>query len=216
MTVSSNRSRAKAFGLALLIAAGGLAVSGCISVLPKTTPVQLYRFGGATEPATPGAASAKGGALYKSDTAFTREAASDRILTVTGQELAYVGGARWVAPAPLLFDEAEARVFASRAGAPRLVARADGLNAGLSLRLDVTSFEARYLHGAQAAPTVVVTIRAVLVRNQDRTLVAEQVFEAEQRAQDNRVGEIVKSFDVAVNQVLGAVADWSSAKANGG
>jgi cholesterol transport system auxiliary component len=76
------------------------------------------------------------------------------------------------------------------------------------LKLDVTSFEARYEHGEGAAPTVVVSVHASLDRVSDRALVGERTFEARADASDNRVGAIATAFDTAVTKVLGDLAGW--------
>jgi cholesterol transport system auxiliary component len=185
-----------------------LLLGGCISLFPKTKPVQMYRFGDqAAAPAAAAPAAAAPPVVQKGPIAFPPASGGDRILTVTGSEDAYVGGARWVAPAATLFDEALLKAF-DAPGAPRLVARGEPLAAPSLLRLDVRSFEARY-----PGPTVRVQVRATLIRNADRALIAEKMFEAEVPASDNRQGPIVAAFDQAVGQVLGAVRDWTAGNA---
>jgi len=44
----------------------------------------------------------------------------------------------------------------------------------------------------------------------DRTLISEQVFEAQVRARDNRVSAIVAAFDEGTGQVLTQLVDWSN------
>ena len=188
-----------------------LLLGGCISVFPKTAPVQMYRFGDPTPaPAASAPAAAPAAApvtVLKGPIAFPPASGGDRILTVTGSEDAYVGGARWVAPAASLFDEALLKAF-DAPGAPRLVARGEPLTAPSLLRLDVRSFEARY-----PGPTVRVQVRATLIRNADRALIAEKMFDTQVPAGDNRQGPIVAAFDQAVGQVLAGVRDWTAATA---
>ena len=182
-----------------------VALGGCISVFPKAKPVQMYRFGDqAAAPAAPAAAPVT---VLKGPITFPPASGGDRILTVTGSENAYIGGARWVAPAATLFDEAVLKAF-DAPGAPRLVARGEPLAAASTLRLDVRAFEARY-----PGPTVRVQLRATLIRNADRALVGEKMFDAEVPASSNTQTAIVAAFDQAVGQDLTALRDWTGATA---
>jgi cholesterol transport system auxiliary component len=175
-------------------------------VFPKAKPVQMYRFG--DHAPQPAATPAAGGTLVlKGPIAFPPASGGDRILTVTGDQSAYIGGARWVAPAATLFDAALLEAF-DAPGAPRLVARGEPLAAPSALRLDVRVFEARY-----PGPTVRVEVRATLIRSADRALIDEKMFDAEVPAADNRQGAIVAAFDKAVGQVLTNLRDWTATSA---
>jgi len=67
-----------------------------------------------------------------------------------------------------------------------------------------------YDRGQDAAPLVVVRLRATLVNRGDRALIDEKVFQAEVRATDNRVSAIVAAFDAGTGQVLTQLVDWSN------
>lgn len=194
---------------AVLTLALPLILGGCISVFPKAAPVQMYRFGEpAAAPAAPAAPAATAPvAVLKGPITFPPASGGDRLLTVTGAENAYIGGARWVAPAASLFDEALLKAF-DAPGAPRLVARGEPLAAASTLRLDVRAFEARY-----PGPVAKVQVRATLIRNADRALIGEKMFDAEVPAADNRQTAIVAAFDQAVGQVLAGLRDWTAATA---
>lgn len=198
----------------LTVATLAVALSGCISVFPKTKPASMYRFGDADVSAAKGPPGAMFGVL-KAPSAFTRAAAGDRILTMTNGEVAYIAGARWVSPAFVLFEEATARAFENDPGRARLIGRGEVAKADLVLRLEVRTFEADYLNGPKAAPEVVVRVRAVLNRNSDRALVGDQIFEAKVKAADNRVSAIVPAFDQANAKVLGDVVAWVNAAGAG-
>lgn len=199
-------------GAARFAAVATLAVSltACISVFPKTKPVGLYRFGDAEVSAQKGPPGAMFGVL-KASTTFTRAAAADRILTSSEGQVAYIADARWVSPAFVLFEEAVARAFENDPGRARLIGRGEVSKTDLVLRLEVRTFETDYVNGPKAAPEVVVRVRGVLNRNQDRALVGDQVFEARVKAADNRVSAIVPAYDKAVAQVLGQVVGWVNA-----
>jgi cholesterol transport system auxiliary component len=190
-------------GLAGLLA---LSLSGCISLLPKTTPSQLYRFGVpvAAAPARPDPVG-----VFRLAGGFQREAAGDRILTITSDRASYIAQTRWVAPAETLFDEAVSTAFDGAPGRVRLVPRGDPTRADLALRLDVRNFETRY--GEGRTPVVLIRIRAVLAR--DRAPVAEQIFEARVPAKRNRVTAIVAAYNTALGKVLGEVAAWTNSSA---
>ena len=200
--------------LAIVLAA--LSASACVSLLPKSDPAQLYRFD--VDPIG-GEASAAAGSqvgLLKPPARFPQAAAGDRILTVSGGQAAYIAAARWVAPASVRFDEAVARGFDGNAGAARLVTRGEVARADMALRLDVRTFETVYDNGPEAAPQVVVQVRAVLTRSGDRTLVGERMFLQSVRAGDNRVAAIVAAYDQAVTAIVGELVGWTNQVAMAG
>jgi cholesterol transport system auxiliary component len=195
---------------AIALAAASLA--GCISLLPKSKPAELYRFG--TPPAAavaPVAANAIG--VFWGGGDFQREAAGDRILTVTGGRAAYIAQSRWVAAAEVLWQQAVDAAFEAKAGHVRLVPRGAPQPTDYVLRLDVREFDARYDQGPKAAPNVVVRVHATLTRDRARTVVADQVFEAQVRAGDNRVSAIAAAFDRATGQVLDQVVGFTNGAA---
>jgi cholesterol transport system auxiliary component len=183
-----------------------VALSGCsFNLFPKETPEQLYRFGGGPG-ATPSDAAARVSVL--DDTiGFNREASGDQILTVTGDEIAFVKGGRWAAAAPVMFKEAVQRAFEASGGQARLVERGVAAKVDYVLKLDVTRFEARY-EAAGQAPTIVVHVRAQLARYGDHSFVGERRFEASVPASENRIGAMATAFDQATDQVLGQIVAW--------
>ena len=195
----------------LAVAFACLALSGCISLFPKSKPAQLYRFDG--EPLQADTALQPAGArvVARGNMRFQAAASTDRILTVSGSGNAYIAGSRWVSPAPVLFEEALIRAFQTGSG-PRLAEGGSTLRASELLNLDVQTFETRYDQGDKAAPEVVVQLRAQLLRSGDRSVVGEQLLTSVQRASDNRVGPIVQAYDAAVHDVLGKLVAWISSQ----
>ncbi len=189
------------------IAATAVALTGCISLFPKAKPAGLYRFGHEAA-ASSAPAAEKSFGVYKTPTVFTRSAMSDRLLSVTDGEAAYIAGARWVSPAIVLFDEAVARAFEADNSRARLVTRGETAKAVMALRLEVRSFETDYVNGPKAAPEVLVEIRAVMTRSNDRTLLGDKVFVARVKAADNRLSAIVPAYDQAVGQTLSEIVTW--------
>ena len=202
---------------ALLLVAGSL--SACITLLPKSKPAQLYRFDGraglaAAKPADGGSGARVG--VSRAGGSFQGAASGDRILTVTGPQVAYLADSRWSGPASVLFDEALVSAFSANPGSAHLVARGEPAAATYSLRLDVTRFEADYDQGPKAAPKVVVEAHAELIRGADRTVVGDKLFRAELRASDDRVSAIVAAFDQAVGKTLADLVAWSNGMAKAG
>jgi cholesterol transport system auxiliary component len=196
-----------------MLAAASASLSGCVSLLPKTAPVQLYDFDAAAPADATQAQPAASTVIGEGAVDFDAAASSDRILTRTGSEAAYIAGARWVAPASTLFSEALTRTFDRTPGAAHLARRGGVSGAPLLLTVDVQTFEARYDQGTGAAPVVEVIVRAALVRTSDRSLAAEHTFTTSVRASDNRVGLIVEAFDQAVQKTLADLVAWTSQSA---
>jgi cholesterol transport system auxiliary component len=195
----------------LLVAATSL-LAGCISLFPKTDPVQLYRFGATTPQLQEMASGGPGFGVFLAATGFDRAAASDRILTVTGTQAAYIKDARWVTSSVALFDSALHRAFDADQGPARLVDRAEITRIDYVLKLDVRTFEARYDDGQAGSPTVVVDVHAALNRTRDRLVVGDRSFKASVIASDNRVSAIAEAFDQAVAKVLGELVAWVDAR----
>jgi cholesterol transport system auxiliary component len=196
---------------ALIGLAAAATLSGCVSLLPKSDPAQLYRFGAASAaPATAAPGARKD--IILAPVAFTQAASGDRILTFSGPEGAYIKASRWVTPASVLFGEALQRRFAS-ANTVRLADRRQATATSLMLNLSVDTFEARYGGDPKAAPTVVLGMTARIVKFPERTVLAERRFDAEAPASDNRVGAIVTAYDQAVAKGLDELVTWTDTSA---
>jgi cholesterol transport system auxiliary component len=189
-----------------------LALSGCVSLLPKSKPAHLYRFG---QPLAAEALQAPQGAVgvFRAASSFQRESAGDRLLTVTDGKAAYVAETRWVAPAAVLWDEAVLAAFDADHGPVRIISRGEPATADYVLRLDVRNFEAVYDRGAKAAPEVVVRVRAAITGGKDRSLISDKIFETRVRAAENRVSAIVPAYDRAVADVMAQVVAWTTEQA---
>ena len=203
------------FHIAAMAATAAL-LSGCISLLPKSEPSQLYRFDAAAPPRRAALPDGQRVGVLKLNTSFSRTVSGDRILGITGSRAAFLAGSRWTGPASVLFDEAVARVFDGEDGVARLITRGEAGKASFVLRLEVRDFAAVYLSGPKAAPTVVVRMRAVLIRANDRSLAGEKMFEARVRAGENRVGAIVEAFNEAVGRNLTELVGWTDVVAAAG
>ena len=150
------------------VGVGALTLSGC-ALLSSPDPAQLYRFGFTVDAPSPEGQRPAPLSVSIRRIEFPDAAKGERILGVTGNETAYIGGARWVTAAENLFDDDLRSAFASRADQIRVLNRGEPGTPPYVLQVTVTTFEARYAPGAQnAAPTVVVTARAQLRTTPER------------------------------------------------
>lgn len=185
-------------------------LGGCVTLFPKEKPASLYRFG-EDVPAT--AATGPGFAVRLMGVSFDPAAAGDQIMTVSGDEVAYVSDGRWVSPASTMFAAAVRKGFVG--GSARLLEPGEAGQAALVMRLAVTRFEAHYDHGAAAAPTVEVSVRATLTRAADQSFVDSKEFDVSMPAADNRLGPITDAFDKATNEAIGQLVGWVDEKGGG-
>ena len=207
--MKTGRTSLRSTAIAATALALSLTLGGCISLFPKDKPAGLYRFGHeAAASSTPAVEKSFG--VFKTPTVFTRAAMNDRLLSVTNGEAAYIGDARWVSPAIVLFDEAVARAFEADNSRARLVTRGETAKASMALRLEVRSFETDYVNGPKAPPEVLVEIRAVMTRGNDRALLGDKVFVARVKTSENRLAAIVPAYDQATGQVLSEIVAWVS------
>lgn len=197
---------------AAVVTASALALTGCVSLLPKSKPVDLYRFGQPVAAEAVGAPVGQVGVL-RSGAVFQRESAGDRLLTITNGKAAYIAETRWVAPATVLWDQALVAAFDADPGHVRLVSRGEPVSAAYILRLDVRNFETHYDRGEKAAPEVVVRARGAIMTGAGGGVAAERIFEKRVRAADNRVSAIVPAYDKAVADILAEIVAWTGENA---
>ena len=204
--------RMRSFSRLVLTAAAAATLSGCVSLLPRSEPAHVYRFG---QPLAAEALKAPQGSVgvFRASSTFQRESAGDQLLTLTNGKAAYVAETRWIAPASVLWDEAVLAAFDADHGPVRIISRGEPVNADYILRLDVRNFEAIYDQGAEAPPTVVVRVRAAISGGKDRASISDKIFEKRVTATENRVGAIVPAYDRAVAEVLAEIVEWTTQQA---
>ena len=201
---------AAALALALPAVVG---LGGCISLFPKAKPSQLYRF--AAETTLPAPAERDGDprvGLILPPVTLSRAASGDQLLAVTGDETAYIAGARWVSPAAVLWEESVRGAFSGRSARTRLLSRTEVGSGQAFLRVSVPVFEAHY-PAPEAAPTVQVRLSAMLL-HRTGPFAAARTFEASVPAGENRVAAIVTAYDQAVEKVTTELVAWADAHAD--
>jgi len=192
-------------GVALALAMGGCAL------LSTPDPVQLYRFG-PLDGGYVGERSMETVQVSLRRIEFPDSVSGQRILAVTGNEAAYLAGARWVADAEELYAQSLETAFSSERSGVRLIGGRELTRADAGLDVDITTFETRYSVPG-AVPTVVISARARLLAMPARTVVSEQVFSVSQPASDNRVGAIVSAYDAATQDLNRQIVAWVEANA---
>jgi cholesterol transport system auxiliary component len=191
-------------------AALALAMGGC-ALLSTPDPVQLYRFG-PLDGGYVGERSMETVQVSLRRIEFPDSVSGQRILAVTGNEAAYLAGARWVADAEELYAQSLEMAFSSERSGVRLIGGRELTRADAGLDVDITTFETRYATPG-AAPTVVISARARVLAMPERTVVSEQVFSVSQPAGDNRVGAIVSAYDAATQDLNRQIVAWVGANA---
>jgi len=191
-------------------AALALAMGGC-ALLSTPDPVQLYRFG-PLDGGYVGERSMDTVQVSLRRIEFPDSVSGQRILAVTGNEAAYLAGARWVADAEELYAQSLEMAFSSERSGVRLIGGRELTRADAGLDVDITTFETRYATPG-AAPTVVISARARVLAMPERTVVSEQVFSVSQPAGDNRVGAIVSAYDAATQDLNQQIVAWVGANA---
>ncbi|MFT4091163.1 MAG: ABC-type transport auxiliary lipoprotein family protein [Asticcacaulis sp.] len=204
----SNLTRRGLMGASLLGLGGAL--SGCVTLLPETKPVQLYTIRFNPEWLVPPAAVAPAVTddavdVFVTVPAFPRAAAGDRILTSEGNEVSYVSGGRWATSAQGMFRDVLSEGFAREGNRVRL-ANQGRIAAKYRLDVEVRRFETAY---ARRRPTVVVTLDARLVRTDDRSVVAERYITVEEPVRRNNIGTIVEGFERASTRAVAQVIAFS-------
>lgn len=187
-----------------------LAMGGC-ALLSTPDPVQLYRFG-PLDGGYVGERSMETVQVSLRRIEFPEAVSGQRILAITGNEAAYLAGARWVADAEALYAQSLETAFSSERSGVRLIGGRELTRADAGLDVDITTFETRYATPG-AAPTVVISARARLLAMPARTVVSEQVFSVSQPASGNRLGAIVSAYDVATQDLNQQIVVWVQANA---
>ena len=171
-----------------------VALSGCVTVLPKQKAVRLYRL----TTRAPAAASGAGRAthLILERLQAPSESAGDGILTVNGTEVAYLSTGRWAAPAESLVHDAfeadvsaiDSRVNWAAAGDP-----VDFRMGVVLTRFDVDLAEAR-------RPAITVTGH-IEIRTAQGKLAQACPVAVQDEAADATMSAVAKAFSQAVDDL---------------
>jgi cholesterol transport system auxiliary component len=190
-----------------------LALTGCVTLLPKTKPAQLYRFGYTPELVEQKAeAAGTAGAVGKTPVGivfgtvtFPQDSAGDRIVTVEGSEVAYVAEARWTSGAAGLFKDAISTGFA-RGGQTVTLEPRGPTAANFRLDISVRKFETDYTRNR---PTVSVALDARLIRLSDRMVVGQKFISADVAVRKSDMSLMADGYNQATTQVVSGLIAFS-------
>ena len=199
----------KTFAVFGLVAS--LSLGGCVTLLPKEKPVQLYRF--SYDPASLGKDGDVSQAplsptpipMAMSVVTFPQASAGDRVLTSENSQLSYVADSRWAVPAQVLFNEAISDGFARGGRGLQIEAHGPG-TANFRLELNVRKFETDYHHGKAM---VAVDMDARMIRLSDHAIVGQRYVTADVGVSNNNMRDMVDAYNKATTQAVMALVDFS-------
>ncbi|VVM94412.1 hypothetical protein PS645_02953 [Pseudomonas fluorescens] len=190
--------------LAALLAA--VALSGACSILPESTPSDVYRL-----PSAQSAAVSNGMAQRWSLRLNKLQASevlnSPKIAVIPqGDLISSYAASRWSDPAPVLLRNRLLDGF-QRDGRVSLLSTDDSnFQADLELGGNLQAFQTEY-QGSTAV--VVVRLDALLVRSYDQRILASRRFEVRQQLGDVKVPAVVVGFGQASDRLTAQVVSWA-------
>jgi cholesterol transport system auxiliary component len=195
----------------LVLAALALAPSGCSGLLGSTTPPpKLYTL-------TPAGDFPSGGArvawqlLVDVPVSTAALDSENLVLTRSPTTIDYFADAAWTDRAPLMVQSLIVQSFENSGRITAIGRESLALRGDYVLRPELRHFEADYTGGA--VPVAHVQIAAKLVKLPDRTILAQQSFNATAPAAANVVPAIVDAFDAAFHQAARRLVEWALAAA---
>jgi len=188
------------------VAAVLLMTTGCALMGGGGKPATMYTFGQSPTPAASQAVPGYPVTVLYLGARLGSQSAGNHILTETGNQVAYIAEARWVAPASELFDAATVNKLESMAPSMRVI-RGARPKADYMLAIDVQRFSAVYERGQAFPPEAVLQARAKLVRTADRVIVGDWPIEERVPAGENRVSAIVVALDQSTDAAVTRIAN---------
>lgn len=192
----------------LVIAALGLLLASCTSILPKPPPAPLlFRLTPLAE--TAAATPAIDAQLVVDMPSAPASLDTERIALARGAlSFDYFADAAWIDRAPALLQSLIIESL-ENAGQIRVVARPAGeLRPDAVLLADLRRFEADY--GGAGQPEVHVRLDCRLIRMPDRTVLSVRSFEGKATASANDTARIVAAFDEAFHAAMRELAPWAA------
>lgn len=186
-------------------AALGLALSGCAGLITggdaelyDLNPVTGYSGELAQSPAR----------LLIEEPIAKRALDTDRMpVRPTAQEYQYLADARFADRVPSLMQSLLVESF-ENANALKSVARtALGLQGDYVIKAEIRAFEAGFYED-EDRPTVRTRMAVTLVRLPALSIVKSKVFEASAKADGNETSQIVATYDMAAQMLIGEVVKW--------
>ncbi len=131
--------------------------------------------------------------------------AGDRILLLgADRSLGFFAASRWVDTLPALVGTLAVESLRDSGALRAVYDDAAPFAADYALRLTIRRFDAEY-PAAGGAPRVTVSLECTLGRRADRSTVASFRVEAQAKATDDRMSDVVAAFEQAAQQALAAM-----------
>lgn len=196
---------------AISLLAPMLLLGGCLkSLMGGGKPDGLYRFGSLADLPLQSAQNTPQRLLLVMPVRFPAAAAGDRMLTVSGNEMAYLKDMRWISAASILFRDSLTDAVQRRAPDLALADRTTATRADAILAVDVDRFEASYDHGTGSPPTIHIAGSAALIDSATRIAIARRAFSRSIPASTNTIGGLVATIDAGSRQSVVELADWAN------
>lgn len=195
----------------------GLAVAGCSSLLRSSVqPVQVYTL---HAPSASSDRSADPIAVMDASVRVAHPLAgpglgtSQIVLLQPDHRLNVYAASAWAADAPALIESLAADTLRG-SGEWRSVEDAESpFPTDYLLQISIRHFDADYSGGADAPPTVRVTLDCTLGKEEGRDIVATFVASGSAVASANRLGEVVAAFQQATDAAMASLSQQASAAA---
>ena len=129
-------------------------------------------------------------------------------------ELQYFAGSRWTEGAPRLVQTLLVESFENTGKIVAVGRQSIGLRSDFNLKSELREFQAEYLNGANAAPSVRVRLNAKIIKQPRREIMASKNFEAVFPARNASMEAIIEAFDEALGKVLKRLVEWTLTTAN--
>ncbi len=190
--------------LAALLAA--VALTSACSILPESTPSDVYRLPSAQSPAV-NTGMAQRWSLRLNKLQASEILNSPKIAVIPqGDLISSYAASRWSDPAPVLLRNRLLDGF-QRDGRVSLLSTDDSnFQADLELGGNLQAFQTEY-QGTSAS--VVVRLDALLVRSYDQRILASRRFEVRQPLGDVKVPAVVAGFGQASDRLTAQVVNWA-------
>lgn len=199
-------SRLPLFRRSALLAALGLGLAGCASLLTDPPKPLFQLTPKSTYPA--GLPHLSGQLLIDVPLAPAGLDINRIVLSRSPVSLDYFADGEWTDRAPRLVQTALLESFENSRTVTAIDRETIGLSADLVLKTELRHFEAVY-DSPNGPPQVWVVLNARLVKMPERKIIAQQSFEARYPATANKIGDIVLAFDEALGKVMKETVVWT-------
>jgi cholesterol transport system auxiliary component len=192
--------------VAAVLGLAGL-LGGCVGgLLGGGKPDRLYSFGGISDVAVSAEVQPRR-LLSVPSVQMPAAVAGDRILTVQGNERAYIKDVRWVSPAAMLMQGAIEGALRTRVPDMTLADTVTVRKSQAVLSVRLSRFEAEYATDADSPPKVRIVGDATLIEATTRRIIARLPIDERETARGNGSAELAAAFDRATQRAVVLVVD---------